>query len=393
MGIFTKRSKTGRDELIAVFDIGSASISGALFFVQKSGVPKIVFSVREKITLQHQINSKNLLIEMRKALNGVARQMAISNFGAPKKVFCVLSSMWYVSHNRVIKMKKNTPFIFTDKLANSLIEKELKLFREDHLGQYTKNGGQIRVIELKNIRTMLNGYEVSNPYKQKASELEMALFISMAEEEVLSSIENVIAQHFHIDDIKFTSFLMASFTVVRDMHPHQEDFILVDIGGEITDIAIIKNNVLIGSASYPLGSNFIARDMASVLGSNLEEAKTFFSLYKDGHAEEKIHQRFDPIVNSSKTRWLEKFQVSLDTLSNDISIPSTIYFTTDKEFADFFIDVMQNEQFNQYILTSSKFEIKLINNSILHKVAVFEKNVIRDIFLIMDAIYINRFLS
>ncbi|PIR68400.1 hypothetical protein COU49_01265 [Candidatus Nomurabacteria bacterium CG10_big_fil_rev_8_21_14_0_10_35_16] len=391
MGIFTKRTKAEKSELVAVFDIGSASVGGALFFVQKSGVPKIVFSVREKIIPQPQIDPKNLLTEIRKALNNVARQMAVSNFGAPKKIFCVLSSMWHISHNRVIRIKKNTPFVFTDKLANGLIEKELKLFKEDYLGQYVKNDKQIRVIELKNIKTTLNGYEVLNPYKQKANDLEMTLFISMAEEEVLSNIEDVIAQHFHTRDVVFSSFIMASFTVVRDMHSHQKDFILIDIGGEITDISIIKNNALIGSASYPLGSNFIARDMASILGSNLEEAKTFFSLYKDGHAEERIHQRFDPIVKSSQTRWLDRFQSSLNTLLNDISIPNTIYLTIDKEFADFFINIIQNEQFNQYILTSSKFNIKLIDNSLLYKVAAFEKDTTRDVFLIMDAIYINRF--
>ena len=391
MGIFTKRTKAEKSELVAVFDIGSASVGGALFFMQKSGVPKIVFSVRERIIPQSQIDPKNLLTEMRKALNNVARQMVVSNFGAPKKIFCVLSSMWYISHNRVIRIKKNTPFIFTDKLANGLIEKELKLFKEDYLGKYVKNDKQIRVIELKNIKTTLNGYEVSNPYKQKANDLEMTLFISMAEEEVLSNIKDVIAQHFHTEDVVFSSFIMASFTVVRDMHLHQKDFILVDICGEITDISIIKNNVLTGSASYPLGSNFIARNMASILGSNLEEAKTFLSLYKDGHAEERIHQRFDPVIKSSKARWLDKFQASLNTLLNDISVPNTIYLTVDQGFANFFIDIIQKEQFNQYILTSSKFNIKLIDNSLLHKVAVFEKNVIRDIFLIIDAIYINRF--
>lgn len=289
-------------------------------------------------------------------------------------------------------MKKNTPFIFTEKLADSLIEKEIKLFKEDHLEKYNHKE-KIRVIELSNIKTILNGYEVADPFKQKASELEMMLFISMGEEEVLSNIEGVIMQHFHAREVKFSSFLMSSFTVVRDMHPKQEDFILVDVGGEITDISIVRKNVLIGSSSYPLGSNFITRDMASTLGSNLEEAQSFFSLYKDGHAEEKIHKRFEPTINNSKVKWLERFQSALGTLSNDISIPSTVYLTSEKDFSDFFIDIIQNEQFNQYILTSSKFNTKLVNNSLLHKVAVFEKNVIRDIFLIMDVIYINRFLS
>ena len=80
-------------------------------------------------------------------------------------------------------------------------------------------------------------------------------------------------------------------------------------------------------------------------------------------------------------------------LSNDISIPATIFITIDKKFADFFAEIIKNEQFNQYTLTESKFKIIFLNTEALHGTAVFENDVIRDPFLIIDTIYINRFLN
>ena len=68
----------------------------------------------------------------------------------------------------------------------------------------------------------------------------MNIFISMSEAKVLESIKTVINKYFHIENIKFCSFAMASFTVSRDMFVHQESFMLVNIGGEITDISMIK---------------------------------------------------------------------------------------------------------------------------------------------------------
>ena len=36
---------------------------------------------------------------------------------------------------------------------------------------------------------------------------------------------------------------MASFTVARDMFMQQDNFLLVDIGGEVTDISMIKRKI------------------------------------------------------------------------------------------------------------------------------------------------------
>lgn len=386
-------SPAPKEELAAVFHIGSSSVCGALFLMRKSGIPKIIFSVKEPISPLGELDAANLLSLSTKALDVVAGEIAASGLGAPKKIFCVLSSPWYVSENRIIRLEKNTPFVFNAKLADSLIEKEIKFFTDEHEERFAESGARVRPIELKNIQTILNGYEARDPCNQKAKELEMTLFISMGEEAVLSGIEDIAQKHFHQKEIKFSSFLMAVFTVVRDMYVHQEDFLLVDIGGEVTDISMVKRNLLRASASYPLGSNFLIRNLASSLHTDFKEAKSLFSLYKDGHAEAKAMERVEPTINKLKTEWLKKFQDSLSNLSSDISIPAAIFLTVDKDFANFFAEVIKTEQFNQYTLTESKFQVIFLNTEALHGVAAFEDEVIRDTFLIIDTLYINRFLN
>jgi len=395
MGIFSKlfSSETKNEELVAVFDIGSSSVCGALFWIRSNGVPKIVFSVREPISSMNQMDIDEFLVLTLKALDKVTQKLSTSPFGAPSRIFCALASPWYVSQNRILKYEKNIPFIFNSKFADALIEKEVKLFEEEHLAKYAESGSKVRAIELKNIRTMLNGYEVVSPENQKAKDLEMTLFISMSGDDILSKIESVMMKHFHKKESKFFSFLMASFTVVRDMYVHQEDFLLVDIGGEVTDISMVKKNLLQESVSYPMGRNAMARGLALKLGYNLEDSKSLLSLYKDGHIEDTVREKLEPVINDLKSEWLKRFQSSLASLSKDISIPATIFVTIDNDFAEFFADIIKTEQFNQYTLTESKFQIVFLNAEALHGVALFEESAIRDTFLIIDAIYINRFLS
>lgn len=390
MGFFDNSKK--KDELILVLNIGSSSVKGALFYVQNSGVPKIIFSVREPIILEEKADVDRFLPLMLKSLEIVVDKVYKKGLGAPSRAFCILLSPWYVSQSRVINFKKNTPFEFTSKLADDLIQKEVGFLKDEFFKKYSHVGNDIRLIELKNIKITLNGYETPKPLGKKARELEMTIFISMSEETICRKIEHTILKHFSFKEIKFSSFTMASFAVVRDMYAHQENFLLINVGGEITDISMVKNNVLRESNSFPLGINFMIRTVSSTMKCTLSEAKSLISLFKDGHATVSTVESLEPIIKKLKSEWLVKFQESLANLCNDISIPAMIYITMDKDLVDFFSEIIKTEQFNQYTLTESKFQIIFLNVQNLHGIAVFERDAIFNAFLAIDSFYINRFL-
>ncbi len=186
--------------------------------------------------------------------------------------------------------------------------------------------------------------------------------------------------------------MIASFTVARDVFINQDNFILVNIGGEVTDISMAKENVLRESISFPLGKNFIIRLVAEETNSSLPDAKAHISLYKDGHLDKNLSQKFVAAIEKAKNEWLKNFQEFLSKLTNDISIPSTVFVTVDAELSEFFAEIIKNEQFNQYILTESKFRVIYLGGQALHRIAEMAGNVERDPSVVIDCIYINRFL-
>jgi len=349
--------------------------------------------MREPIPTEEELDIDRFLFLTLIALKLVAETICMKGYGAPKRIFCILSSPWYASQVRLVKLEKETPFIFTNKLADELIQKEIIMAEEEYLAKNERTENKVRPIELKNMQTVLNGYAISSPLNQKAKLLEMNIFISMSGEQILTKIEESIQQHFHGPTIKFSSFMMASFTVARDVFVNQDNFLLINIGGEVTDIAMIKKDVLKESVSYPAGSNFIVRSIANELKCSIDEAKSYVSLYKEGHIEANILKKIDPIMMKLKTQWLKKFQESLSNITNDISIPATIFITVDPELADFFSDIIKTEEFNQYSLIESKFRVFFLSTQALHGIVVFGSDTKRDVFLIIEAIYINHFLS
>lgn len=382
-----------KEELALVFDIGSSSVGGALFLIQKTGIPKIIYSTREPISLEKELSFDRFFSLALKSLEIVSNKICMKGLGAPKKVYCILSSPWYASQTRSIVLSKDTPFIFNSKLVESLIDKEVKLFEEECLEKYMHSKNKVLPIELRNMQMMLNGYAVSAPSNQKAKELEITILVSMSAEEVLEKIKETIGKHFYSRDIKFHSFAITSFSVARDMFVHQDDFLLIDIGGEITDISMIKKDIICSSISFSFGRNFLIRGISSVLDCSLAEASSYVSLYKDGHIEDESLKKIEPVIKKLKGEWLTKFQEALVNLSNDISIPATIFLTVDQDLADFFTETIKSEQFNQYTLTESKFRVVFLGTQALNDMVSFKENVERDSFLMLEAVYLNRLLN
>ena len=390
MKIFRKPKK--ENNLTLVFDIGSASIGAALFQAGENGIPKIIHSVREVIPVHEQIDFDNFIFLTMKTLQIVAGKICLAHLCAPERIFCTLSSPWYVSQTRVITFTKNSPFMFSKKFADNLIEKEIKLFEKEYING-SDSVDNMRVLELKNIQTIVDGKVQGKITEQKIKDIEITLFISMSGELFLNKIEDVISQHFHEKKIYFSSLTTNTFSLVRDMFSDKNNFLLLDVGGEVTDLSMVKKDILVDYISFPLGYNYLFRSVGEALGCTLGEAKSYISLYKDKHMAESMGIKFEIIMDRLKKDWLIKFEESILGLANDLPIPATIFITIDKNLNNFFTEIIQSEKFNKDILTKNKFEIIPLNTQNLHGLATFNEGVNRDSFLTIESIYINRFLS
>jgi len=390
MSFFFKNKE--KDKFIFVLDIRSSSVGGAVFLMSENKAPKIVFTVREKIPLIEKVNLNKFLALTLKSLDNVLNKIHQQGFQYPKKIICSLSSPWYLSQTRIISYTKNTPFIFNNKLADDLIEKDIKLFESEYLKKYRYLNNGIKLLEFKNMKILLNGYPCEKPLNQKANDLQMTVYLSVAEKNTLDKFQKLINKYYSFEDIKFISFLRASFGVSRNIFVHDDSFLLVDIGGEITDISMVKKDVLRSSISFPLGKNFFIRGIKEKLNCSNEEAFSFFNLYQQKHLNNDMNNTLNTILIELKNKWINSFQESLASITNDISIPSIIFITIDEDWADFFIQIIKTEQFNQYSLTDSKFRIVFLGNQALHGIAFFDKNIYRDPFLTLIVIYINDFI-
>jgi hypothetical protein len=384
MSLFSSQKKK---DIVALFDIGTSSVGGALIMKDSKNIPTIIFFVREPIKMTENFDFDRFFSYTMASIEKVAHKINLSGVGAPNKIYCTLSSPWYASQTRSIKLEKNTNFIFNSKLASDLNKKEFSLFEQDNNNVIS----DAHIIETKNMSVSLNGYRVQKPLGMKAKKVEMSLFLSMVEKNIITKIEESIGRYLHFKNIKFSSFIFSSFTTLRDVFSKEEDFIFMDIGGEITEIGMVKKDILLESVSFPYGKNFILRSLSKKIGHDIAHTKSLFNLYLQGHLEKKNSEKIKKELDIINLEWLKQLGISLNALSNHILLPHTIFVLAEQDMISFFSEIIKKEESNQYTKTISKFKIIPIDTKILHGQVIFEKETKRDVPIITQSIYINRY--
>src|SRR3989344_6115618 len=107
MDVFSFFKNSDKSTVIAVFDIGSASVGGALISFHAGEKPKIIWSARESMVFQNDLNFVRFLSSRLEPLEKVLIKMQHSEMPHPRRFLCIFSSPLYASQTRVIKMKQD----------------------------------------------------------------------------------------------------------------------------------------------------------------------------------------------------------------------------------------------------------------------------------------------
>ncbi len=397
---FSIFSKNKKAKLIAIYDIGSASVGGALLLLEPGMKPKILYSIRKEMIFQKDLDFKRFTESMRKAVTEVSidlqknglPHLKFTKFGGlvTEKVYCTIASPWYASQTRIIHVDGKNPFTVTKGKVKKLIDKEVEIFiSSEKISKYDSNDKAL-VIEKRITQIKLNGYKTSKPFNKKAKTLEASLLISVASDKILNHITKSIQKVFLIPKIEFISFASAVTDSLRDINIDESDFLFMDISGELTDLSLVKDDVLLETVSFPIGRNNIIREVMNTLSVSKDEALSLILMYYDNTLEKTQHEKMENVFIKIERKWITLFQNVLFKLSGDFSIPSTVFFVSDKNMEKIFHDLISKEQFGQFTMTDKVFSVKPVNISFLAGLCKYSKNTNRDIFLILGALFASK---
>ncbi|MCI0533402.1 hypothetical protein L0Y49_04250 [bacterium] len=276
----------------------------------------------------------------------------------PDVVLAVLASPWYVAETRKLTVGQDTPFMFTESILNKSIEEEIRRFTMEEFQKYEKISKDVEIIETNPMQIRLNGYNVPAPFGKKTKMAEIFFHTSFTSKRILDKIRQEIESAFNTHKVEFHTFILHAYTFIRDFIAVKgEEFTFIDISGDVTDISIAENDILKRTITFPVGKNYCVRELSSVLGTDTEETLSLFSLYRAQKLSTEERGKMDAALKRVKEHWLAALHDAVSRGPEPSSFPSKIFVAADSVFADWFIEVVQEEEFHQYQNAGRSFDV------------------------------------
>ena len=399
---FFSKDKT---ELGVVFNIGSSSVGAGLVKFHHDKVPEVVYTVRELIPYQETVSPERFLDDMVNTL-GIANtrihkeglvHLRFTEYGSRKirHAFYAFSSPWAASQTKIASTENPEPVTITRAMVQELISKAEIAFEAEVIDP--KNNpefqNKLSIIENRVIQTRVNGYETSNPYGKKAHRVDISFFISLVPKMVIDRVSDASLGALHPRDTRFTSAQLASYSALREIFSKYDDFILLDIGGEISDVSVIKKGLILETASFPLGRNFLTRRISRALSLTNDGALSLLRLYYGGNADSQTSESLRSVLDNASREWVGALHTTLTQISGTLSLPQDLFLMISGDSTPFFIRAVKEEKLSQFGVVDVPFRVTLVNHEILKQYISFSSSAVKDPSLALITIFASRTLG
>jgi len=380
-----------------VLDIGSKSVGGAIFNTAPSGRPHLLYAVREPIGLSIELTGHKLQRDMLKSLNKVLVRLDGFKTGRMKRgnhrtdsISAVISSPWHASETKILSLKFGKPTIITKATVDNLSAEEEKSFEKSLAGSEQTAGG-FELLERKIIEMRLNGYSTGKPYGKTASMLEVLMFESVAPSNLLQEIKSAVAKHFPPEHLRFHTFSSAAFASLRDLFPETEDFLIIQIDGEVTDVSVVKKGIILGTVSFPVGHNSILRTLSDICEGHPNcTLESLLSMHGKKAAAAHDTEKVERAIAETKQRWLEQFNSVIGSFSSEAFLPKSVFLFEDGSYASLFQKFLSEVGSDQFTITAEPFAVTIIGSELAPTFAEIPKTVLSDSPLSIEANFIAR---
>jgi hypothetical protein len=368
----------------ALIDICSASVAGALTHIQ-DGKSTIYYT--ERLPIKHRENEDDNEAMLR-TLEDLSNRLL--THGAPilrketgsghlTKIFISVSAPWQKTSVRTEHINPPKPFIFTKALVSETIVKTT-IVPEG----YGKSGESL-------IATILNGYEIVKPYGKHVARAELIVLSSFLEKKVANDIEEVLRKTYHTHSIAITGFAPVAYAAFREVFPHEKDYIVLHVGAEASELAVIKRGLLVSVVSLNYGTHSLLRSIsASVKNPGSATVKHAADWESTSIIDLQHNQLYEEKVEAAKKQWVEVLRKTLQELSTQNALPRTLFLLSDDESREYLRASLDSTLLRSLWLTEEPLRIIPITSNQFTSLVPYRAQAEGDIFLALLALFAQK---
>ena len=317
-------SKTNNTKNNLIIDIGSSSVN--FFILSLNGGKKEINSmIKTRLPLQEDPDFKHIERHAIGAIKEMAEEIQKKFPEAkPDMITVVASAPWYFCESLPVKVSRKEAFTIDKKLIDKLMSDEMELFVTKAKKNFSDAGSDIEILDKEIMLSKVNGYPIKNPLGKISSDLEFFLYISATKKSFKDNVNDILRHHFGNIDINFVSEPLAIFRVLSQIADAQEGFVVVDVGGEVTEVYLIREGILQDVKNFNWGGNLVVRRLASSMKLSLSEALSFFNASAEGDLKVKMDEKISPSASGVCSEWQNFLSQSLTELGKSNPLPQEL---------------------------------------------------------------------
>lgn len=359
--------KQSKDEVVAIIHIGSSVVSGGLVMLH-AGVKRhtcATILMAETIDLEinpERLSLRNYLPKLFSGLDQLVNKIlaAEDKFGRPHRVCFFLPSLLALSQNRLTRTTNKDGINISQSSIEELALNESDRFLAENPTLYPELTGDATVVlESEIIGVKADGYNIELEASGLAKELAVTTRLVLTSRELVRQLKERARKLNPLSrEVSLRTFVSSAAHVLTSI-PGEQNFVILDPTGILTDFVIIKDGSIIAEGSFPLGQVTLVERLAKSLNTTNSEALSTIKLIKSGDLSTKAGKVFNQAAERFRQDWLSSLKKILATSLQSHFLPETIFVNGGSAADDLFINWLTNDGLGE--LTVSRQGPKIIS--------------------------------
>lgn len=328
-----------KSKKIILFDFRSSSVAGSIIAIDEEiSLPKILFTRREHYYFSEAPQPEEFITRAHIALKKIITEINHFKINDPdiehaiSEVRILYGAPWYTPNFIDIHHEQDKDFIFTRELLAKIIkntDKKLEI------------NPDTEIIEKNLSSILINGYETTDPFKKKTKDVKLSFYLAYVATETKYDIERIIKNGLHVENIYSHSHTAVLHSFLKSNFHATNNYVLLDISGEMTEITIVRNSFFKKHITVPVGSHIFSRKLAQISGYDLHTAWSHLNIFLEQRNEPKTKKKIENVFEDIKDHYLQSIKKSF-TEEKVIDIPPKIFVVADNEVRNLVKNVFES---------------------------------------------------
>jgi len=366
-----------RGNLIAIVDVGSGSV-GLTYAMVRRGMPASVMAA-ERVVLSPEERSKEATItKLAEGLDEAAKKIRQTKIPTANEVYCIVHAPWTRSRSVSASSHFEKEKVITDSIIGALAQQAL--------GSETELD-RSNILEASVVRIELNGYPAGEPVGKSARDIALYALLSDCDADVRAGMQPSLQRTFaHLTPI-FRSSTRALLTVLRERPRDGDDYLIVDVGSEATNLVVVRGGVV---SAQRLVSEGMRSMLARIAPTGMqEETLNLVRMLESDECSSGACQTIQESMARAEPEMVRVFGEGMAASATSKKLPNRLLLLAHPDMSVWLSRFFARIDFTQFTQTTQPFVIQTLSAKELENFVIAEKGVVLDTGLAISAALVN----